>query len=724
MVKDAAGCTNAAVVTITSSPAPLITAIPAAATCGNNNGTTTAFGSGGTGALQYSINENIFQPGNVFNNITPGTYTVTVKDGNGCINTTTVSIANTLPPTVTATSTPAACSNVNGSITANRAGGVAPLQYSINNGPYQAVNIFTGLAPGVYSIAVKDLAGCVSSINVTVASTNGPAVTATSVPSSCNTNNGSITAAASGGTPGYQYSIDGFTFQASNILTGIGAGNYILYARDAAGCVAAFSIVVTNTAGPLVTAVSAPSSCGGSTGIITAAGSSGTAPYQYSKDGITFQGSNIFTGLASNIIYAITIKDANGCINTTDIKVNNTSGLSLAVSTVNSSCSSNNGVITAVATGGAAPLTYSINGTTYLAGNVFNNLTAGSYTVYVKDAGGCIVTSPATVASASSTAISVTTIDASCSSANGVIIASGSGGVPPLTYSINGVSFQSSGTFINVAAGTYTVYAKDASGCIATQVVTITNTGAGPGISTFTVVSKGAYPCDGSLGKITNPRVDGSNCNDCTYSLDFGPFIPDDTQLFLDVAPGIHTVTAMTAGGCTKTIFVTVDIAANSTASAVVTGTACNTSNGSITLTGIGPNTPYHVSISGIGGPWITFDPNTTFTGLAAGTYTFILSDDESFDSPPDDPGGCLDTVTVIVPSTGGPSLNTTQTNGSCTLNDGTITASGSGGTAPLQYNIDGGGYQWSFFWSLFRYLYYNCAGWNRLYQCQSGYHY
>ncbi len=694
LVKDAAGCTNAAGVTITSSPAPLITAIPAAATCGNNNGTITTFGSNGTGALQYSINGNIFQPGNIFNNLTPGIYTVTVKDANDCINTTTVNIANTPPPTVTATSTPAACSNVNGSITANGAGGVAPLQYSINNGPYQGVNIFTGLSAGVYSIAVKDLTGCVSSISVTVASTNGPAVTATSVPSSCNTNNGSITAAASGGTPGYQYSINGVTFQASNILTGIGAGNYILYARDAAGCIAAFAVVVTNTAGPLVTAVSVPSSCGGSTGIITAAGSSGTAPYQYSKDGITFQGSNIFTGLASNIIYAITIKDANGCINTTDIKVNNTSGLSLAVSTVNSSCSSNNGVITAVATGGAAPLTYSINGTTYLAGNVFNNLTAGSYTVYVKDAGGCIVTSPATVASASSTAISVTTVDATCSSANGALIASGSGGVSPLTYSLDGITFQSSDTFINVAAGTYTVYVKDAVNCRATQVVSISTSGAGPGISTFTVRTDDAYLCNGDLGRITNPRVDDANCNTCTYSLDFSPFIPDDTQLFLDVTPGTHTVTVMDAGGCTKTIFATVAIGVPATASATVTGTACNTSNGSITLTGIGPNTPYHVSISGIGGPWITFDPTTTFTDLAAGTYTFILSDDESFDSPPDDPGGCLDTITVIVPSTGGLSLNTTQTNGSCTLNDGTITASGSGGTAPLQYNIDGGAYQ------------------------------
>ncbi len=690
-VKDATGCTNAVIVNITSSVAPLINAIPAAATCGNNNGTITAFGSSGTGALQYSINGNIFQSGNIFTNLTPGAYTVTVKDANGCINSTTVTITNTPAPTITATTTPAACSNVNGTIKATGSGGVAPLQYSINNGLYQGSNIFLGLAAGVYNIAVKDFTGCISSISVTVANSNGPTVTATSASSSCTASNGSITAAATGTGP-FQYSINGVTFQGSNIFTGLAAGNYIIYTRDAPGCIAASSIVVTNIAGPSITAVSAAASCSTNDGSITATGSVGNPPYQYSIDGATFQASNVFTGLAPNMVFTITIKDAGGCESTTTVTVNNVSGLTLDVSAVASSCNLNNGVITATATGGTGTLQYSKNGTVYQASNIFTGLAAGNYTVYVKDANGCIVTSTATVDAVSSASISATTIDATCSSANGIIFVTGTGGVAPLTYSINGITYQASDTFVNVAAGNYTIYLKDGTGCVGILPVTITNTGAGPGIAAFTVTAKDAYICNAGSGKITNPRVNNANCNSCTFSLDFGPFIPNSTQLFLNVAPGTHAVTAMDAIGCTKTIFATIKIAVNSTASAAVTGTACNTNNGSITLTGIGPNTPYHASISGIGGPWVEFDPSTTFTGLAAGTYTFILADDESFDAgPPETPGGCLDTITVIVPSIGGPSLNFTKTNGTCALNDGTITAAGSGGTPALAYSIDGG---------------------------------
>ncbi|MBL0134201.1 MAG: SprB repeat-containing protein [Chitinophagaceae bacterium] len=694
-VKDALGCTNVVIITITSSPSPSISAIPATATCGSSNGSITAFGSGGTAPLEYSINGNIFQASGSFVNLTPGTYTVTVRDVNGCTQTTSVTIGNSPAPTITAVATAATCNNVNGIITATGTGGLAPLQYSINGTIFQTSNIFTGLAAGTYTVTVKDASGCTNIVSVSVGTIGGPSVTATSTTSACNANTGTITAIGSGGTGAYTYSINGINFQVSGVFAGLAAGNYVVYVRDANGCIGTFTVVVTNTAGPSITASGTTTACNANTGTITAIGAGGTAPLQYSIDGANYQASNIFTGLATGL-YTVYVKDANGCTRITTVTIINTSNLSLTVSTLFTSCSSNSGTITATATGGISPLTYSIDGTNYFANNIFTGVAAGVYPVSVKDANGCIVTRQVTVQSASGPTLTLTKADATCGAANGVITANGVGGVAPLTYSLDGGPYQSIRIFINVSTGPHTVTVKDANGCTASQTITINNTGAGTPPTDVTFRVRDALACTGNLGRIKNLKGEPSGGGiKYTFSLDFGPFT--NANQFTNVAPGVHTVTAMNEDGCTITKIVTIGSGAAATATATVTPAACNTPNGSITISGVGVNTPYHASIDG-GANWVTFFPpganSTTFAGLAPGTYPIIMADDADFTAgPPDNPGACLTTQYFVVPSSNGPSINTTQINGTCNAPNGSITAVGSGGTAPYSYNINGGPY-------------------------------
>lgn len=697
VVKDAAGCTNAAVVNISSSPSPSITAIPAAATCGSSNGTITAFGSGGTAPLQYSINGNTFQSSGSFINLVPGNYTVYVKDANGCIKTTNVTIANSPAPTVTASSTTALCNNVNGTITANGNGGIAPLQYSINAITFQTSNIFTGLAAGTYTVTVKDNTGCTNITTVVVSSTGGPSVTATSTVSACNSNTGSITATASAGVAPYQYSINGTTFQASNVFAGIGGGNYIVYVRDANGCVGTVSITVGNTASPSISASTTPTSCTNNTGTITITATGGTAPYQYSIDGSTYVAGNIFTGLGAGI-YTVYVKDANGCIKTTVVSLLNVSGLSLTVSTIVSSCNVSNGSITATATGGAAPLQYSIDGVTYQSGNIFTGLGVGNYTVYVKDANGCIVTKPAVVTSVSGPTLTVTVQQqATCGSSSGVVIATGSGGLAPLTYNVDGGAYQSINVFINLSPAVHTFTVKDATGCISpSQSVTITNSGTGTAPTDVTFTIRDVMACTGGVGKIKNIKgVPSGGGNNYTFSLDGGAFTT--ANQFTNVPVGIHTVTAKNQNGCTVTRIAIIGTGTPATATATSTPSACGASTGTITITGVGVNTPYHASINN-GVTWNTFFPpganSFTFTGLAPGTYPIIMADDADFVAgTPDIPGACLTTIYVVVPSTGGPTISTTQINPTCTSNNGSITATGGSGVPPYTYNINGGAY-------------------------------
>lgn len=694
-VKDASGCINVKPVTITSTTAPQLTAIPAAATCGNANGTITAFGSSGTPPLEYSINGNIFQPANLFTGLTPGTYTVTVRDINHCISTTTVTIANVPAPTVSGVGTPATCNNVNGVITATGSGGLAPLQYSLDGVNFQTGNIFTGLAAGSYTVVVKDASGCTSQTNVNVASVGGPLVTASSTVSTCSTPTGTITITASGGTPGYTYSINGSTFQVSNNFTAVAGGNYVAYAKDANGCIGTFLISVGNTAGPSITAVPTPTSCNLNDGVITITGSGGAGGYTYSIDGVTYLGTNVFTGLAA-ATYTAYVKDANGCIKSTTVNVPNVAGLTLSVSTIVSSCGVNSGVITAVAAGGAAPLQYSINGTIYQLSNVFNGLAPGSYTVYVKDASGCIVTRPAIVGTVSGPSLNVLTNNATCGTASGAVIATGSGGLSPLTYNIDGGAYQSTGVFVNLATTSHTITVKDATGCIAAQTITITNSGSGTAPTDVTFSIKNVLACTGGTGKIKNLKgVPSGGGNTYTFSLDFGPFTTSNQ--FTNVPIGTHTVTAKNQTGCTVTRIATLGNGVPATATATSTATACATSNGTITIVGVGANTPYHASIDN-GTTWVTFAPpganSFTFTGLASGTYPIIIADDADFTAgPPDIPGACLTTIYVAVPSTGGPSISTSQINPTCAFSNGSITASATGGTGPYTFNIDGGPY-------------------------------
>ncbi len=689
VVRDANGCTNSAIVIITTSIAPTISAVPGAATCNQSNGTITAFGNGGAAPLQYSINGNTFQLSNVFNGLAAGTYLVTVKDASGCTRTVTVTVTNAAAATVTAIASSAICGNTNGSITATGSGGITPYQFSIDGGiTYQTSNVFTGLAPGTYTITIRDNTGCTNIVTVTINSSGGPTVTATTVATACGASTGSITILGTGGVAPYQHSINGAAFFATNIFNGLAAGNYVAYVRDAGGCIGTVTVTVAASAGPLITAISTASSCTANTGTITATGTGGTAPLEYSIDGITYQPGNIFTGLAQGI-YIVYVRDANGCIKTTTVTVANASGLALSVATISASCG-NNGTITATATGGVAPLQYSINGTVYQASNIFNGLAPGTYTVYVRDANNCIITKQAVVGVTNALNLTaIVSLQATCASNNGAITATGSGGNAPLQYSINGTVYQTSGVFINLAPGTYTVYVRDATGCIATQQVTITTSGAGPGISTFTADVTGAYPCNGGGGRIDGFRVNGNNCATCTYSLNFGPYLTAADPFWDNIAPGTYAITAIDANGCTMTIMVTVGIATLATATATVTPSSCAVGTGTITLTGVGSGgLPYHANING--GLFVTFATIHTFTGLLPGTYTIVIADDEDYNAP-NDPGLCLTTITVVVPSTGGPSVATTSINPTCNSNNGSITATGSGGTAPYVYSINGG---------------------------------
>jgi hypothetical protein len=92
-----------------------------------------------------------------------------VTDAIGCTGSTTITITQGTGVTATIATTPTSCSGINnGMITVTPGGGSFPYQYSLNGGPLQSSNVFSGLAGGNYTIKVVDVNGCNSTYPVTI----------------------------------------------------------------------------------------------------------------------------------------------------------------------------------------------------------------------------------------------------------------------------------------------------------------------------------------------------------------------------------------------------------------------------------------------------------------------------------------------------------------------------------------------------------------------------
>src|SRR5439155_2295578 len=122
-----------------------------------------------------------------------------------------------------------------------------------------------------------------------------------------------------------------------------------------------------------------------------------------------------------------------------------------------------------------AQYTYSIDGVNFQASTVFNNVTQNTYTLTVNDAGGCSSSACVTVNTAPGTppAPTASVIDPTCTVATGTITVTAPLGAQ-YTYSIDGINFQASTVFNNVAPNSYTLTAKDATGgCISGSTIVV-----------------------------------------------------------------------------------------------------------------------------------------------------------------------------------------------------------------------------------------------------------
>ncbi len=138
------------------------------------------------------------------------------------------------------------CKSIDGKLLIVATGGEPGYDFSLNGGVYQTNPEFTGLAPGMYEVAVKDLRSCVSKLSVEIFSpdSNLSASIETQNDSQCLTNNGVITVTGQGGSGNYQYQLGSAGFTNANTFSNLKHGSYVVVVKDSEDCQKVLSISV------------------------------------------------------------------------------------------------------------------------------------------------------------------------------------------------------------------------------------------------------------------------------------------------------------------------------------------------------------------------------------------------------------------------------------------------------------------------------------------------
>ena len=652
-VTDANGCTDVESATLTLVNVS-VTLTQTNVNCfGANNGTATANVTGGS--MPYTYVWTTGATTATISGLSPGTYGVTVTEASNCKASGTITITQPTPINVTPSVTNILCAgDNNGAIDITVSGGTPGYVYLWSNG---SVNQdLTNVGPGTYTVTVTDSNGCIRTATATVSQPAAFVSDAVATNVACAGDaTGSINVTVSGGVAPYTYNwSNGAVTQDIFNLT---AGTYSVTITDANGCTSFEQETVSQPTPIVLSATNTDVLCAGqSTGTINLTVTGGSAPYAYSWS--TGSSQQNLAGLPAGT-YTVTVTDANECSATTSVTIDQPTPLMVTQQVTNVLCNGDfTGAIDLSVSGGTPAYSYAWSN-----GSVNQDLTnvqAGTYTVTVTDANGCIVTRTLTISQPTDLVTSTVGTDVACANdATGSVNLTVSGGVSPYTYLwSNGAITQD---LTNLTAGTYSVTITDANGCTNTEQETITQ----PTPIVLSATNTDVLCAGQSTGTI-NLTVTGGSAP-YAYSWSTG----SSQQNLAGLPAGTYTVTVTDANECSATTSVTIDQPTPLVVTQQITDLLCfNNLTGAINLSVSGGTPSYSYA-------WSNGSVNQDLTNVQAGTYTVTVTD----------ANGCIVTRTLTISQPTDLVTSVVATDVACAADaTGSVNLTVSGGTAPYQY--------------------------------------
>lgn len=386
VITDAVGCEVTITFTI-NEPAPLVANYDILQNfiCDDDSVLVVFYGTGGT--PPYSGDGTHWFPA--------GTHIHTITDTNGCVADTTFTLIAPPPFSVDTFITPPDC-NTPGSVIFDANGGVGP--YTIHDKSAIVFSDTTSLTlfSGNYTYTVSDSFGCSKNISFSLAPVTVVEGIIAVQPVSCNGDStGSVTIVMQQGIP--PFVVNGISFTDSITFSNLPAGTYQYTIIDTNNCVTVLSARVTEPEALVIDSLNLLNgiTCYGlNDASIQVIASGGTPPYTYiliTPDEDTLpQSGNIFTDLSPGLYTAIVI-DANGCITTDTITIDDFVPSNYRLEQDSISCNGeNDGAIKIYAEpADRNPFAYSLNGGTPQLYDVFYGLAAGNYEIVITDKNNC-----------------------------------------------------------------------------------------------------------------------------------------------------------------------------------------------------------------------------------------------------------------------------------------------------------------------------------------------
>ena len=423
---------------------------------------------GGTIPYEYSIDGGVtFQSQDYFDNLIANSYSIIVKDANDCILISPL-YNITEPLTILSaglTTDNLLCFSDTGSIILTVGGGTLNYSFIWSNGAL--TQSLYGVGSGNYSVDIFDGNDCMITKNTII--TEPSEIISSPIPiitdlQCYQDETGSIDISIIGGTPGYTYLWG--NGENSSDINNLSAGIYEITVTDDNDCPYIASFIIEEPDSLAVSYNETHVNChGNSNGEIDITVTGGTQLYNFDWSNLTSNEDlfNIPTGA-----YDLTITDANACITSVSVNINEPSDIIYSVSTIDLLCEGEDeGQISISSIAGGTPgYSYSIDGgISYQNSNIFTNLQSGNYSVRIKDANNCekfqsySITQP----NGYSTDVTIQNIEGCNGDATGSINFTISGNTPPYSYSWS--NNESTSSISEIVVGNYEVTVSDANSC-------------------------------------------------------------------------------------------------------------------------------------------------------------------------------------------------------------------------------------------------------------------